>query len=76
MDLKGRDKDVLNFIKKYMKENGVTPTMREIGSGIGMRSSSSVHGHFMNLVALGYIEQVRDKGDRYKVKGMEYVERD
>ena len=76
MDLKGRDKDVLNFIKKYMKENGVTPTIREIGTGIGMRSTSSVHGHFMKLVALGYIEQVCDKGDRYKVKGMEYVERD
>ena len=68
-----RDQDILAFIKNYMKENGTTPTIREIGDGVGLYGTSSVHVHFQRLVGLGYIEQ---NNHRYTVKGMKYVEVD
>ena len=73
MVLKDRDKAILEFIKRFMLENGFTPTMREICEGVGMSSTSSVFMHFERLVELGYIIK-RDK--RYTLRGMKYVEWD
>jgi predicted transcriptional regulator len=54
-----------------MIREGVTPTMRDIGEGIGLSSIASVHRHFSNLVKRGDIEL---KGrSRYRVKGVKYV---
>jgi len=70
-----RDRDVLEFIKKYMHKSGYTPTIREIGEGVGLYSTASVYMHFRNLCEAGYITQVSDgKGCRYQVKGMRYVD--
>ena len=71
-----RDKDVLEFIKGFMLEYGTTPTIREIGDGVGMYSTSSVHKHIQNLVKLGEVIPIKDRTFKYKVKGMRYVEDD
>ena len=68
--LKAKDKEVLEYIKAFMIENGYTPTIRDICVGVGLSSTSSVQNHFDKLVACGYIER-HDK--RYSVKGMRYV---
>ena len=66
-----RADEVLEFIKAYMIREGVTPTMRDIGEGVGLSSIATVHKHFSNLVKRGDIEL---KGrSRYKVKGVKYV---
>lgn len=75
-DLTKRDKEILECIKRYMKEHGTTPTIREIGEGVGLYSTSSVHIHFQKLVMSGYITPAADKSYRYTVKGMRYVEDD
>lgn len=75
MELKFREKQMLEFIKDYMLKNGVTPTMREICDGLHFKSTSSVHLHFRRLEAKGYIEQ-KSKTNNYKVKGIKYVESD
>lgn len=67
-----RDKDILVFIKNYMVEYGITPTIREIGQGVGLYSTSSVHKHLQKLAKEGEITPV--KSYRYTVKGMRYVE--
>lgn len=69
-----RDREILNFIKDYMMDWGTTPTIREIGIGVGLYSTASVYNHFQKLVRLGYINPVSDKSFRYSVKGMKYVE--
>ena len=66
-----RESEVLEFIKDFMKENGRTPDMREIGIGMKIYSLNTVHTHFHNLVDKGYIEQEKTK---YTVKGMRYIE--
>lgn len=71
MTLTKRDQEILRFIKKYMMEHGTTPTIREIGNGVGLYGTSTVHVHFQRLIELGYIEQ---HNRRYTVKGMRYVE--
>ena len=67
------DEKVLCFIKDFMLKNGFTPTIREICNGMGYQSPSTVHDHFKKLIKLGYIEQ---NNDRYRVKGMRYVQVD
>lgn len=54
-----------------MLKNGYTPTIRQIGFGIGLRSTSSVQRYFDRLVENGEIEQ---HGKNYSVRGMKYVQ--
>lgn len=70
---KPTDDRILRYIKTFMVENGYTPTIREICNGVGFSSTNTVYDHFMKLVRLGYIEQFND---RYRVKGMKYVQVD
>ena len=67
-----RQKEILRYIKDFMLERGTTPSIREIGEGVGLYSTSTVHAHFRSLVDKGYIEQVTS--NRYIVKGMRYME--
>jgi repressor LexA len=71
MRLTKRDEDILEYIKDYMKRTGVTPTIREIASGVGLYSTASAYSHFSKLNEMGYITQI-DR--RYTVRGMRYVE--
>lgn len=73
-DITKRQKEILRYIKDFMIAHGTTPSIREIGKGVGLYSTSTVHGHFQRLVESGYIEQIGDNNSRYTVKGMRYVE--
>ena len=75
-DLTKRDKEMLDYIKRYMTLNGITPTMKEIGEGVGMYSTNTVFTHFQKLIERGYIKKITEnKSFRYTVAGMHYVER-
>ncbi|SFG66039.1 SOS-response transcriptional repressor, LexA [Desulfotomaculum arcticum] len=56
MALNQQEKDILNFIKQYIKESGYPPTVREIGKAVGFRSSSTVHGYLHRLHEKGAIK--------------------
>ena len=71
MRSKQREEDVLKYIKSFMVENGYTPTIRQIGYGIGLRSTSSVHVYFDRLVLRGDIIL---HGKNYAVRGVKYVD--
>lgn len=40
---------VLIFIEKFVNDNGFSPTVREIGKGTALSSTSSVWGHLDRL---------------------------
>lgn len=71
-----REKEVLDFIKQKIREDGYPPTVREICKGVGLRSTSTVHGYLNRLETLGAIvrnpassraiEVVEDMGWRQK----------
>lgn len=46
---------VLVYIHDYINENGISPTIRDICTGTGLRSTSSVHRHIEKLDSLGYL---------------------
>ena len=62
--LTDRQREVLEHIAASIRRSGIVPSVREIGSALGMRSPSTVHQHLMALERKGYI---RRAGDRMRV---------
>ena len=62
---------ILEFIKEYGCEHGYLPTYREIGEGVGLKSTSSVAYYMLKLSDDGKIDMVGKT--RYRVRGMRYV---
>lgn len=50
-----KQKEILEIIKTFIKENGYSPTIREICKIANIKSTSSVHGHIKRLKAEGHI---------------------
>ena len=46
---------VYEFIKRYILVNGISPTMTEIGEGVGICSKGVIHRHVQNLVSHGLL---------------------
>ena len=51
-----RQRDVLDFIKKYIADHGYPPAIREICKGVNLSSPATVFVHMKNLEQLGYIK--------------------
>ncbi|MFP4498581.1 MAG: transcriptional repressor LexA [Vulcanimicrobiota bacterium] len=52
-----RQKGIFNFIVKFRQRKGYSPTVREIGKGVGLSSPSTVHLHLNSLEEKGYIKK-------------------
>jgi SOS-response transcriptional repressor LexA len=53
-----RQKAILEFILAHKKDQGYSPTIREIGDGIGLKSTSSVHRYLGILEEKGLIKRL------------------
>ncbi|MHC1786159.1 MAG: transcriptional repressor LexA [Christensenellales bacterium] len=49
---------ILDFIKQEVETRGYPPSVREIGEAVGLKSTSTVHGHLRRLESKGLL--VRD----------------
>lgn len=49
-------KQILKFIIAYITEHGYPPTTREIGDGVGLKSTSSVQRHMERMLKDGKIK--------------------
>ena len=54
-NLTKRQKDILEFIKKYTAKYDYSPTIREICQGVNLSSPATVFVHIKNLEKNGYI---------------------
>ena len=45
---------IYEFLVEMAKEN-MTPSVREIGAAVGLKSTSTVHAHLQTLEKAGYI---------------------
>ena len=52
---------ILEFIKKEIKQKGYPPSVREICIAVGLKSTSTVHGHLERLERKGYIRRAPTK---------------
>ena len=55
--LKDREKKILDFMKKEIKQKGYPPTVREICAALGIKSTSTVHKDIATLEKEGYIRK-------------------
>lgn len=55
--LKGKIKEVYDFIELTINRDGIPPSVREICRGVHLQSPSSVHGYLNRLQELGYISK-------------------
>ena len=52
-----RQRQILDFLTKYVDAHGYPPTVREIGEAVGLASPSTVHAHLANLERAGLIKR-------------------
>lgn len=48
-------KQIADFITHFIKTNGYCPTIREIGIGVGIKSTSQVHGQLVYMADRGQV---------------------
>ena len=62
-----RQDDVLDFVKSYIASHGYPPTVREIGSAIGVSSQATVQAHLESLAEKGFIRKEGTKNRTIEV---------
>jgi len=55
--LSERQRKILVYIEKCMRDRGYPPSVREIGEAVGLSSSATVHNHLATLQDLGYLRR-------------------
>ncbi len=63
---------ILNSIIQYITEHGYPPTVREIGQLVGLKSTSSVHGHLQQMLEQGMIETDAEFGSNRAIRVPNY----
>lgn len=54
-DLTRRQKEVLEYLRTYIRQNGYAPCVRDICSALDLKSTSTAHAHLTKLEKKGYI---------------------
>jgi len=55
--LTDRQRDILAFIERTVDQRGYPPSVREIGTAVGLASPSTVHSHLHTLQRHGYLRR-------------------
>lgn len=51
-----RQEEIFNKLKQYIKEHGYSPSVRELGQLMGLKSSETISTHLKKIKAKGYID--------------------
>jgi repressor LexA len=57
MDLTKRQREIFDYIRRYLRKYGYPPTVREIGQALGLHSPSTVHAHLAKLEQIGLLRR-------------------
>lgn len=57
-----KQQQILSFVSRFIRENGYAPSVREIGSAVGLRSTASVSYHLRALQEQGLLQGAQEKG--------------
>ena len=55
--LTDRQREIWEFLVRYVEAHGYPPTVREIGQEVGLASPSTVHAHLANLERAGMLRR-------------------
>ena len=53
---------IVDYVNQFVQENGYSPSVREIGEAVGLRSTASVSYHLQALQEKGLLQAPRAKG--------------
>jgi len=59
-DLTPKQKMIYDFIVSYYQKEGIFPSVREIGKGVGLSSTGTIQTHINKLIEKGFLQ--RDNG--------------
>lgn len=68
-ELSQNELNILNYIRKHVKEVGYPPSVRELCKGVGLKSTSSVHLYLSRLAEKGYIKKGNLKTRALQISG-------
>ncbi len=71
MDLTPRQKRMLDYIRRHVRDTGYPPTIREIGREVEISSTSVVNYNLNVLQEKGYIQRSRETSRGLRVVGKE-----
>lgn len=74
-ELTKKNQEVLDFIIKFITENGYSPSFREIGEGTGLHSTSSIYGQIQILRDLGCIDYKDSEPRTISVPGYKFIKK-
>jgi repressor LexA len=69
--LTDRQREIYDYVTRYVDDHGYPPTVREIGEAVGLASPSTVHAHLANLERAGLLRR-----DPTKPRALELVGRE
>ena len=52
-----RQKEILDFLNRFIERKGYAPTIEETAEHFGLRSLATVHKHLTNLQQKGFIKR-------------------
>lgn len=55
---------IMEFVNRFIQENGYSPSVREIGAAVGLRSTASVSYHLQALQNQGMLHGGKSKGSK------------
>ena len=58
---------ILEFVNQFIQENGFAPSVREIGTAVGLSSTASVSYHLQQLQAKGLLVSPGEKGRKRSI---------
>lgn len=73
MKITDKDREIYDYIIKFALKENYLPSFREIGSGLGLYSTSTIASHMTRLEDAGYVRRVAEGSGRYEVKGLKYI---
>ena len=53
---------IMDYVNQFIQENGYSPSVREIGAAVGLRSTASVSYHLQALQEKGLLQSPGAKG--------------
>ena len=67
MPLTKRQKEVMEFITEFVRENGYSPSYEELASGLKLASVATVHKHISSLEAKQYLNRAYNQSRSLQV---------
>ena len=60
---------IVDYVNQFVQENGYSPSVREIGAAVGLRSTASVSYHLQALQEKGLLQAPGAKGRKRSIVG-------